>query len=424
MNVNEVLVTNRMRSDLGDIDGLANSIREHGLIEPIVLVLSETEGCKLLAGERRLTALKRVGVTELVHAKHYIWNYELDPLKQKAIELEENLRRKELSWQEEVRGKQQLLELMQRIHGIHTGTRPKMGVPEGFSARKLSAMLGESDTTTAVDLQIADAMKTFPSLAKAESKGAAMTQLKILGVVATMHASAKANPQVGQRSWILRNEDFREAQGQYQDEPFIANESVDLIWTDLPYGSDVNQMSHHKDGVATFDDSFETARSLLHDIAKESYRVLKPDRFAVFCFGFITYHDIVSELTLAGFKVNPVPVVWIKNTKSGENPTTRYCNGYEPILVASKGSPVFIRPGQSNCIQLPTDSDRIQAVQKPVALVERFLIDMCTKGATIVDWCAGTGTTGIACHKVGMRSILFEKDASMYALAKARLEAL
>jgi len=163
---------------------------------------------------------------------------------------------------------------------------------------------------------------------------------------------------------------------------------------------------------------------LLSSIAEESYRVLKPDRFAVFCFGFITYTDLVFELTRVGFNVNPVPFVWTKNTKSGENPTTRYCNSYEPILIAAKGSPVFVRPGQPNLVNIPVEQGKFQAVQKPVSLVERFLLDMCTSGATVVDWCAGTGTTGIAAHKLGMRSILFEKDPSMAMLARTRLEAL
>jgi DNA modification methylase len=430
MNISEITVEDRLRVDMGDIDELCNSIREFGIIQPIVLA---RQGNKLVAGGRRFAALQRLGTNELEHGKHFIWNYETDGLRLKAIELEENIRRKDLSWQEIVNGKAQLLKTMQLLHGAPSGGRPRVGTEGGFGVAKLAAMLGESLGAVSQDLQVAEAITQFPALARAETKGNALTQLKILGAVASMTVSNKANPvKKDQRSWTLYECDFRVQQTKTTADSDvnvlirIPDESVDLIWTDLPYGSDVGDMSGHKatSQLASFDDDKLNALSLLEDVAKESYRVLKQDRFAVFCFGFVTYNDLVLELQRAGFSVNVVPFIWTKNTKSGENPTTRYCNNYEPLIVAAKGSPVFIRPGQGNVVNIPVEQSKFQAVQKPIALVERFLLDMCTTGATIVDFCAGTGTTGVAAHKLGMKSILFEKDQSMAFVARTRLEAL
>ncbi len=101
-----------------------------------------------------------------------------------------------------------------------------------------------------------------------------------------------------------------------------------------------------------------------------------------------------------------------------------YSNSYEPLLVARKGSPIFLRPGRSNVLSIPVVQDRLQVVQKPTELIKEFLRDMITSGSTVVDWCAGTGSTGVACHELGMRSILFEKSPSMAAIARARLGAL
>lgn len=422
----DVVVSERMRTDLGDIDALANSIREHGLIQPIVVNREK----KLIAGGRRLAALKRLGLQELLHADHYVWKDEVDPLKLKGMELEENLRRKELSWQEIVLGKQQLLAIMQQIHGTPSGGRPKIGEGGGFGVNKLATMLGENAATTSQDLQVAAAIQSFPTLARAETKANAMTQLKILGAVASMSVAAKSVPKQ-KYSWTLYECDFRMAQeipGFVRPDKvrLIDDESVDLIWTDLPYGADVDKMSAHAatSQVASFNDNKLEALSLLESIANESFRVLKQDRFAVFCFGFVLYTDLVFELGRAGFSVNPVPFVWAKNTKSGENPTTRYSNCYEPLIVAAKGNPVFIRPGRGNVLQIPVEQGKLQAVQKPVALIKEFLLDTCGPGATVLDWCAGTGSTGVAAHALNMRSILFEKDPSMALLAKTRLEAL
>lgn len=420
MNINDIKVDNRLRSDMGDIDGLCNSISEHSLIQPIVV----SRDGNLIAGGRRLEALRRMGTKVLTEGVHFVFNDQLNPLKRKGMELEENIRRKDLSWQEVVTGKQQLLELMQSIHGQPSGGRPRAGSDGGFSVTKLAAMLGESAATTAGDLQVAEALKQFPAIGKAETKGSALTKMKIFGALASMHVTGAAKkllqgtPGQKQRTWTLYEQDFRHVD--------IGADSCDLVWTDLPYGADIDSMSAHAAAsqIASFNDTKLEALQLLSSIAEQSWRVLKNDRYAVFCFGFVTYTDLVFELERVGFSVNPVPVVWVKNTKSGENPTTRYCNGYEPILVAAKGRPNFIIPGQSNVITLPVESQKIQAVQKPVALVEKFLREMTGEGALVVDWCAGTGTTGVACDKLNRRSILFEKDPSMAALAKVRLEAL
>lgn len=417
--IDSIQATNRIRKDLGEVDKLADSIKQHGVIQPIVLSKEEDGSIILVAGGRRLTALKRLNFKELSHGREFVWRGEETSLQRRAVELEENLQRKELSWQEELAGKQKLLELMQSIHGL-----PKVGAPfasgqgNGFGVNKLAAMLREAVGKTSQDLQLAGMITRVPALATLKNKSEALTKLKIVGAVVSMQkAASQIAPTQQERSWQFFEQDFRENT--------LSDSSVDLIWTDLPYGADIGQMSGQQSTkLATFDDNRTAAVGILRDIATESFRVLRTDRFAVFCFGFTFYSELVRELESAGFHVNVVPVIWSKNSKSGENPNTRYCNSYEPILVAGKGSPIFIRPGKGNVVAFPIVQGKLQSVQKPVELVESFLLDMCAGGATVVDWCAGTGTVGIAAHNLGMRSILFEKEPSMALIARARLESM
>jgi hypothetical protein len=51
-----IRIGDRHRKDMGDLDGLARSIQEHGLLHPVVL----DEDSKLVAGERRLRACKDI----------------------------------------------------------------------------------------------------------------------------------------------------------------------------------------------------------------------------------------------------------------------------------------------------------------------------------------------------------------------------
>jgi ParB family chromosome partitioning protein len=52
-----IKVGERIRKDIGDIDGLAESIADIGLLNPITIAPDGT----LLAGERRLEACKKLG---------------------------------------------------------------------------------------------------------------------------------------------------------------------------------------------------------------------------------------------------------------------------------------------------------------------------------------------------------------------------
>ena len=346
------------------------------------------------------------------------------------MELEENLRRKDLSWQEEVKGKQQLYEIMQQLHGQPISGRPSPFHPPGFGVNRLASLLGLSPGGISQDLQIARALREIPTLARAETKGSALSQLRILSTVGTMMqagqsktASAAASPLTAKpRYWELWEMDFRSQ----TPENNVPDASADLVWTDLPYGSDVDKTHSTEDQSFGFDDSLKEAHAMLCDVATESFRVLKADRYAVFCFGFRTYPYLVGSLQAVGFHVNTVPFIWCKPTKFGVNPNVAYCISYEPLLVAWKGKPCLIRPGGSNVIHLPPPSQdgKLHLVQKPVELVERFILDMTGENATIIDWCAGTGTTGVAAQKLKRHAILFEKDPSMALLARTRLEAL
>lgn len=212
VQVEDIRIISRIRKDLGDIPSLANSIKENGLIEPIVITHDQGYDeenhiftyIKLVAGERRLTAMKSLGFTELVHATHYIWRSELesdDPKKRllfSAIEMEENVRRKDLSWQEQVLGKQKLLAIMQEIHGLPTQGRPsesqKNSSQPGFGVNKLSEMLGESKAQTSEDLELAALITKIPILQQQPSREAAKRQVELAVKIFT----GQSQPRVAQ----------------------------------------------------------------------------------------------------------------------------------------------------------------------------------------------------------------------------------
>jgi site-specific DNA-methyltransferase (adenine-specific) len=60
--------------------------------------------------------------------------------------------------------------------------------------------------------------------------------------------------------------------------------------------------------------------------------------------------------------------------------------------------------------------------QKPVALFEYLIRTYTNEGDTVLDNCAGSGTTGVACINTNRKYILIEKDASYCEIIRKRIE--
>ena len=87
--INEILSADRQRLDLGDIADLALSIQRYGLIQPIVI----NQEKRLIAGGRRLAAHQHLGRTHI----EVVYRETLSVDELHELELEENVRRKEMS---------------------------------------------------------------------------------------------------------------------------------------------------------------------------------------------------------------------------------------------------------------------------------------------------------------------------------------
>ena len=63
----------------------------------------------------------------------------------------------------------------------------------------------------------------------------------------------------------------------------------------------------------------------------------------------------------------------------------------------------------------------IHPTQKPVELIEYLIKTYTNEGDLILDFCAGSGTTGIACMNTNRRCILIEKEEKYCEIIKDRL---
>ncbi len=74
------------------------------------------------------------------------------------------------------------------------------------------------------------------------------------------------------------------------------------------------------------------------------------------------------------------------------------------------------RVGELNALK------RIHPTQKPVKLFEYLIKTYTKKNELVLDNCAGSGTTGIACLNLKRKFILIEKDKEYYNVMRKRLK--
>ncbi len=132
----------RRRFDVTGITELAQTIQEHGLLQPIVLREYETDHYELIAGERRFRAvsyLKWETVPAIIES--------MNDDETASMALIENLQREELTAVEEAHAYQQLMELN---HMTQAQLAEGIGKSQGFVANKLRLLKLSAPVTDAI----------------------------------------------------------------------------------------------------------------------------------------------------------------------------------------------------------------------------------------------------------------------------------
>lgn len=127
-----------------EIKELANSIKNYGVIQPL-LIREKDEKYELVAGERRLRACRNLGM-ETVPA--VIRN--IDDLEMAEIALVENLQRRDLSFMEEARAYQQLIE---KFSLTQQELAQKIGKGQSTIANKLRLLTLPTDVCKRIDME-------------------------------------------------------------------------------------------------------------------------------------------------------------------------------------------------------------------------------------------------------------------------------
>jgi ParB/RepB/Spo0J family partition protein len=120
-----------------ETEDLQKSISQIGLINPIVVKLDEQGKHVLVAGERRLRACTALKWTEIPVQ----FSDQLSPLQASIIELEENIKRRDLPWQDFIRA-------IGKLHALHSDNE------ENWSQASTAKALSLTDATVSMYLRV------------------------------------------------------------------------------------------------------------------------------------------------------------------------------------------------------------------------------------------------------------------------------
>lgn len=227
----------------------------------------------------------------------------------------------------------------------------------------------------------------------------------------------------------------------------LDDESVDLIYTDPPYGKKyISNIPGDKrwflsDG--TSESKFH--KHLLNDeqgavdwqaLAEQFYRLAKPNAYFVLHCDLPMIMYVAHHFQDAGFRTKG-QFIWKKNSAVGGDTKGAMKRDYEPVLYFCKG-PGQLKPIQVNRKGEMVERDRISEsedwvfplrkaekmgfpTQKPIALAERVINLTTDEHAVVLDCFAGSGTVPRAAKNLNRRYIAVEADPQWIPKIEKRL---
>lgn len=416
-----IVAEDRQRKDFGDIDGLAESIKQHGVLQPPLAVEQADGTYKLVAGERRLRAVKQLGMLEIPLS---IMPATTDELTAQHVELVENIQRKNLSWDEEVLAKKRLHDLQISLHGKALAGKTAEGAKEGWSIADTAKLLNESRALTNTDLLLAAALQAQPELAKSKTKDEARSQLKrqqgqrLMQELAKRTAAATtAKAASGEQTVDIRAKLFESyiIGDFFKLAPDVPAESVNCIMLDWPYGVDISGCFGTEPSEAALNDlgsnmKAEDYLNFMQAVVHQCKRILKPNGWLLVWYAMHPWHGpTVSTLEAAGFTVRP-PVIWDKGNGNTREPRYNLRGYYEPMLYAAKGLPQLAQLDQPNIIHVPKiqGKHKLHPTEKPVELLEKLYKLFCLPNHKIFVPFLGSGNDLLAAANCGLEAFGFE----------------
>lgn len=407
----------RYRKDLGDLQELGRSLKEIRQIQPIIINRQN----ELVVGGRRLAACILEGMKVKV-----IYEDIVDPKMMRLWEIEENIRRKDLSPAEYAIAIKEFHILMREIHGEAVSGREG-----GHTLDDTAKVLGKTRGSVISELDMAAMVEAFPELKQAKTKSEIKKAAKGLQ---KLDAAMK-----GLKEW---EKAALESTGIYKLHHMDAVEHMkslpdgckDIILTDPLYSISADDLmisvGGHTGGALTttgfkIKDDPVTGLTLLSELSKESFRVttskahgyvfVAPERFTPVRWLFME----------AGWRVHIKPLIWIKREVGQCNvPSAWPASCYEMLMYIRKDDSRIIKEGMPDWIECPPvpPEQKLHTFEKPVPLLLNLLERVALPGMLLYDPFMGSASSIEAGLEMKLICEGVDNSPEAYATAAKRIK--
>lgn len=395
--IDQIIISERVRKELGDIADLAQDITARDLILPIVI----SDDFELRDGYRRLEACKSLGWTH-IPARFYS---DLDHFERLEIEINANVKRKAFEWEELAKAYQDYHYRRVREHGS-TWTLEKTAARFNITDRTLRDYIQAAKEMNNPQVQQATSIKTAVNTARRIETRREADQVYTTGT--------------GFRKYIpdspIIQADFNEWAPSYTGPKF------NLLHIDFPYGINAHKSEGQNSALdIDYTDSPETFWTLFKTLSVHLDNFCAESAHIFFWFSPNIYCDVWNALKLLdGFKFEEHPLIWMRGENEGiaPDPNRRPRRVYEMAFFGWRGNRPIIKT-KANIVQAPTIRKDHPHEKSDLAL--RHFFEMCVDSETrLIDPTCGSGSALRAARSLGSNVLLGLESNAKYAEAAQR----
>lgn len=431
--INSIDFDGRVRTDYGDIESTRESIREIGVIQPIVLNRDENGKYKLAAGGRRTRCILDLGFTHVFEGvtcdpqrPGFVFRENMREDEILEVELEENLQRKGFTWAEEVlmvakvhAAKTRNAALNQTNWGMRQ-TGKLLGVALGHVHNILSiaAHIKAGDQEVIKSGGITDAIKVLMERKENEAQkliaqrsGVTIGKNDLAPLASTADPLHVDIPSTSPVQLLNKTEGMATITPKERMSINLSNHlklgdsiddilprwpdgCVDHIVTDIPYGIDMDNLEGmvNLSRVKNEHDVGENV-ALMPRFLKQAYRLIRDGGYCVFFYDLDHHEKLQGWAIEEGFKVQRWPIVWVKTHRcKNEAAAFNWTKSTEFAMVLRKGNATLVKPQGTNVVTADGAVER-KLYDNPFAkpfLVWKTIYDaIAIQGQSVLDPFAG-----------------------------------
>lgn len=454
-----IIIRDRQRKKLTNIDEhFVNSVKTR-LIHPIVIRRDpDTNDPVLVVGGRRLEALKRAQVNPLINNTHFRFFEDLTPEEARVVELEENVKREDLPWRDQVAA-------VGELHEHFRGTNEK------WNTAKTAERLNITRRWTTYVLRVYQNIDS-PLISDASSIRHAVSILQVAAERHTAQLTTKISEIFKEKIFVTKNQEpetkapeteapATEIEVEYEaevkapeakaptptpipaptsnpsppvptpsapptapahlpathtiiNEDFIKWIAVyngpkfNLIHCDFPY--DIRYDSYGQSSTSTsVDYDFTGFWPLVDALVEHIDNILSYSSHIMFWFSMKFYQETKTRLEkIDGLQVHDHPFIWTKSDNMGIIPwrDNRFPRRiYETAFLCTRNKRPLVK-SISNACHMPTVSHPIHPSQKPEPVLRYFFSGLIDQTTDLLDPTCGSGSSIRAAEDSGARRAL------------------